>query len=131
MKTLLAIVCLIAPALHAADAVPASPRLLRLSQQKPPAVEEFWNERRQAGAPLIEPLDAHQVLVTFLWRGDTQTKSMFVSALDGGQLNHPAYLERARMALLPGTDVWYRTYRMPCELRFSYRSYLNETTPAA
>jgi hypothetical protein len=66
-----------------------------------------------------------RVLVTFLWRGDADTKSAHVIAFDQGQLDSTAWLGRARMQMLPGTDVWYRTYRMPCDLLFSYRFAIN------
>ncbi|HWW61111.1 MAG TPA: alpha/beta hydrolase-fold protein, partial [Thermoanaerobaculia bacterium] len=36
------------------------------------------------------------------------------------------HLARARMAQLTGTDIWYRTYRMPCDLLFSYRFSVND-----
>jgi len=127
------IACLLialAPIAAADEPVPASPRLRRLqedvAQKRSEAIAAFWRERQSVGAPLIEPLrDGQQVLVTFLWRGDASTKNVFVISLDQVQFAHAAYLERGRMALLAGTDVWYRTYRMPCNLRFSYRFAVN------
>jgi enterochelin esterase family protein len=107
-----------------------SPRLRRLQEDvavpRSAAVDEFWSERRTAGTPFIEPVDDAHVLVTFLWRGDAATKSVYVIAIDQVQFDNAAYLARGRMALLPGTDVWYRTYRMSCDLLFSYRFSVND-----
>jgi enterochelin esterase family protein len=70
--------------------------------------------------------DAQRVLVTFLWRGDAATKNVYVISFDQGQFGNMAYLSRARMIPLPGTGLWYRTYRMPCDLLFSYRFSVND-----
>ena len=91
-------------------------------------VESFWRERRDAGVPMVEtiPDDAARVLVTFLWRGDASTRSVHVIVFDQGQFDSGAWLDRAKMAPFPGTDIWYRTYRMPCDLLFSYRFSVND-----
>lgn len=130
---------LVVAAAVADEPPPYSPRLVRLqteiAERKTAAVDAFWTERKSASAPLVEPLEGkgQQVLVTFLWRGDAATKNVFVVTLDQVQLSNAAYLSRGRMAQLAGSDVWYRTYRMPCDLRFSYRFSVNDPgtlTPA-
>lgn len=120
------------------DQVPASARLRQLQRElgtnEGRAIEAFWRERQSAAAPLIEHLDGTDgkvVLVTFLWRGNAATENVFVIALDQVQFANAAYFERGRMARLGETDVWYRSYRMPCDLRFSYRFSVNDPgTPA-
>jgi enterochelin esterase family protein len=111
----------------AEEAGVSSPRLRRLQADvaagQSGAINEFWSERRSAGAPLVEPIDGDRghVLVTFLWRGDAETRNVYVIAIDQVQFDNAAYLARGRMAMLAGTDVWFRTYRMSCDLLFSYR----------
>jgi enterochelin esterase-like enzyme len=99
-----------------------SPRLVALSQalarSVPDALTAFWTEMRELGTPLVEPLlDApEQALVTFLWRSTTPTSTVVVV---GGL----AGLDFAnqQMTHLPGTDLWYRTYRARTDLRTTYR----------
>src|SRR5688572_5294821 len=113
---------LVAIGSHAGEDIAlASPRLQRLRNDaaaRPGAVADFWTERAAAGAPMIESIagDVNRVLVTFLWRGVAGTKNVYVIAFDQGQYGSVAHLNRASMSLLPGTDVWFRTYRMPCDL---------------
>ncbi|MEO8033545.1 MAG: alpha/beta hydrolase-fold protein [Acidobacteriota bacterium] len=136
---LASVMALIVSGAVADEPPPYSPRLLRLqgeiAEGKAAAIEAFWAERQWASAPLVEPLEGKgaQVLVTFLWRGDPATKNVFVITLDQVQFSNAAYLARGRLARLAGSDVWYRTYRMPCDLRFSYRFSVNDPgtlTPA-
>src|ERR1051325_8735928 len=53
---------------------PSSPRLLalrdRLTSGDPTALDKFWKEINEQGAPIIEPAadSDHDVLVTILWR---------------------------------------------------------------
>src|SRR5262252_8369276 len=61
-----------------------SPRIERLRRdvtaRTPNAVEGFWTEVRRAQGPIVEPApgDASRELVTFVWRGDRDTKSVSV-----------------------------------------------------
>lgn len=96
--------------------VPESPRL-RALQQKPVDLEQFWAEARRTGTPLVESagvtpaLAAHERLVTFLWRGAERGVRLF----GGPSADHEALQQ------LPGTDVWYRSYRLPDSTRLAYR----------
>jgi hypothetical protein len=71
------------------------------------AVEAMWAELTVAGTPLVEPLDDHTSLVTFLWRGEADTTRIEW----GVQLP----LDR-----LPGTDLWHLSIVLPSDLRTVY-----------
>lgn len=73
----------------------------------------FWAERARQGTPLLEQTDpaGKTALVTFLWRGAEHNVKLF-GAPSG---NHDD------LARLPGTDVWYRSYRIPVSTRMSYQ----------
>lgn len=106
------------PAAIAADTL-ASP-LLRAWQPGLAAgrgSQAFWQQVAQQGSPLQErdgvqpPLAANEVLLTFLWRGARHG----VTLLGAPSGNHDP-LQR-----LAGSDVWYRSYRVPASLRLSYQ----------
>src|SRR5690606_25662127 len=61
------------------DAEPQSPRLRALSKTLGNGgnTHAFWQEVTQQGSPLIEPLDEHTSLVTFLWRGARHNVRLF------------------------------------------------------
>lgn len=101
-----------APA-EAPAAVPDSPRLQALlrSLQQGAGTEAFWREREREGTPLVEPLPDHESLVTFLWRGEQASVRLFGSPTG----NHDP------LARLPGSDVWWASFRMPDTARLSYR----------
>ncbi len=100
---------------------PQSPRLARLqanvSAGDPTAVEQFWTEMKSNQTPLVEKLsnDNESSLVTFLWRGDADTRNVIV-------IGGPAGTEigNNQMSRLPRTDVWYRTYKVRNDARFIY-----------
>ena len=109
----------------------ASPRIALLrahldgAQERP--LQAFWNEVRSTGSPLVEiiPGDDLHRWVTFLWKGNPDTKSAIVHAsLDGAREGLGA------MQSLANTDVWYRTYRVVSDARFAYSLAVNER-PAA
>lgn len=96
---------------------PMSPRLALLAKEaheEPGATGRFWEEIGKLGTPLVEPAsaDASRSLVTFLWRGDRKTEGVFLL----GSLSGEALLTR-----LDGTDVWYRSYLVRRDARFTYR----------
>src|SRR5688500_2029762 len=85
---------------------PSSPRLLalrdRLTSGDRTALDKFWNEINEQGAPIIEPArESDQVLVTMLWRAREETRNVFVFRL--GDVSKP-------MARLLDTDLWYKTF---------------------
>jgi enterochelin esterase family protein len=98
---------------------PVSPRIEELIRSARggdrDAVTRFWTALSAGGAPLIEPdgADTLSALVTFVWRS---AGPVHVGAiLDFSQSALRMLLQRA-----PGTDVWFRTYRVPADARFLY-----------
>jgi enterochelin esterase-like enzyme len=86
-------------------------------------VEEFWEEIDRTGTPLIEQSeDGGDYLVTFVWCGDGGLRNVVVlGALSGWDF------ERNRLHHIPGTDVWYGTYRARPGLRCTYWFSPNDT----
>lgn len=106
-----------------------SPRLRALQQQlaQGGGTDAFWAEAAAQGGPLIEggtagatagsgpqispPLARDELLLTFLWRGAQRN----VRILGAPSSDHD------EMQRLGGSDVWYRSYRVPASTRLSYR----------
>lgn len=98
---------------------PVSPRIEELIRSvrngDHDAVSRFWSAVSAQGAPLIESdrNDTATAFVTFVWRSQ---RTVRVGAIvDFGQSALRMLLQRA-----PGTDVWFRTYRVPSDARFLY-----------
>ena len=108
------------------DDQPSSPRLLalrdRLTSGDPTALDKFWKEINEQGAPIIEPAtdSDHDVLVTMLWRASEATKNVFVFRL--GDVSKP-------MTRLLDTDLWYKTFRLQNGARFIYQFAANLPDP--
>ena len=82
------------------------------------ALAEFWRKVGRIGTPLIEPTQdsPHQVIVTFLWRGNPSTQSIGLLVplqTSPGMPNFP-------LSRLLNTDVWYKSWQMRDDLRFTY-----------
>lgn len=119
--------------LHAAAGLasaqePDSPRLRQLGQEiqagTSRAADNFWAEIQRSGAPLVERkhADTNMLLVTFLWRDPGDTRNVVVysghtNTLFGFTTND---LARHSMRRLRGTDVWYLSYLLPADARFTY-----------
>ena len=105
---------------------PSSPRLLalrdRLTSGDRTALDKFWNEINEQGAPIIEPAaeSDHDMLVTMLWRAREETKNVFVFRL--GDVSKP-------MVRLLDTDLWYKTFRLQKGARFIYQLATNLPDP--
>ncbi|MSP14585.1 MAG: DUF3327 domain-containing protein [Chloroflexi bacterium] len=82
------------------------------------ALDNFWQEISQEGTPLIEQAENtnSHIWVTFLWRAQEDMRNVVVV---GGLAGLDFYGNR--MAHLPGTDIWYRTYRSRIDARFTYQ----------
>jgi len=100
---------------------PVSPRLAALRKALENgdriALEQFWQEIAAQGAPLVEPIqgDDQNRLVTFLWKAKQETRNVLVHAgLSGGAI------AKNQMSRLMDTDLWYKTYRVPGDTRFTY-----------
>jgi len=101
-----------------------SPRLAALMGElnggNKAALDEFW-KAMQGNGPLIEPVngDEKSRWITFLWRGDSNTRRMNVQ---GG----PCSGDFADwMKRLGNTDLWYRTVQIPSDSRFAYLFQVN------
>ena len=82
------------------------------------AVEEFWSAVESETTPIIEPIngDADHALLTVLWRGDAETENVLLV----GSLTREHPLE-STLENIPGSDVWYLTYRTRRDLRATYQ----------
>ncbi|MCD7099325.1 enterochelin esterase [Stenotrophomonas sp. MMGLT7] len=101
-----------------ADAVPADPRLRALLALPEAARAErmprFWQEVHAAGTPLHTPLASGLVRLTFLWRGQPDTRNV--------RLYWPAQSANLRpFSRLPATDLWFLELEVPAGTRASYR----------
>lgn len=96
----------------------------RLSDGDTRAVDEFWSSLKNRHTPLIEPdpADPNGSLVTFVWRGDSGTENVVV-------ITPLALIDfnAAVMQAVPGTNVWFKTYRMRNDARMTYRFAVNDT----
>lgn len=81
------------------------------------AAVRFWEKVKVSKTPLVEsiPGDKKNVLVTFLWQGAEDTRNVVVFLQTGG-LN-PADNQMMR---LPDSNVWYRSYVFPNDVRLLY-----------
>src|SRR5262249_21399615 len=109
-----------------------SPLLQKLRTDLPShsekALDKFWRKISLEGTPLVEPIkgDDQNLLVTFLWRSSATKKYIVVFPLAW------RYPLRNLMARLPGTDVWYKSYRFRKDARFVYLISANDSlTPFA
>jgi enterochelin esterase family protein len=89
------------------------------------SVGRFWASTRGAHSPLVEaiPGDTGHVFATFLWRGDSAVKDVVLMAQPDGVVMFRD--SRSHLARLAGTDVWYRTHRLPIDAEFSYAFSIN------
>lgn len=98
----------------------ASPRIAALRRDvaagKANAVSAFWADIQKQGAPLIEavPEKLDFSLVTFVWHGNASTRNVVI--FDGVA----GFDATDRMTPLAGTDVWYKTYKVRNDARFTY-----------
>jgi len=104
----------------------SSPRLLalrdRLTSGDRTALDKFWKEISEQGAPMIEPAAGsdRDVLVTMLWRAREETRNVFIFRL--GDVSKS-------MTRLLDTDLWYKTFRLQKGARFIYQFAANLPDP--
>jgi enterochelin esterase-like enzyme len=110
------------------DVEVASPRLLVLKKDieagNRAALERFWQDVTKQGTPLVEPVKEadRQVLLTFLWRAKEETRNVVVfGGVAGTDINEN------QMTRLLDTDLWYKTYKVRDDARFSYSLSLNDS----
>ena len=98
-----------------------SPRLVELQRQieagHAGALDTFWREVEERGAPLIEPIedDDQNMLVTFLWRAGEEVRNVVVVGGIAG-----IRFGENQMEHVPNTDLWCRTYRARKDMRTTY-----------
>jgi enterochelin esterase-like enzyme len=103
--------------------VETSPLIGRLGTQiqsgKTVALAKFWREIERSGTPVIERMngDSHNVVVTFLWRGGPETRAVELIA----PLESVPGMPHLRLIPLAETNVWYGSWAMPDDVRFTYR----------
>jgi enterochelin esterase-like enzyme len=108
------------------DDRPTSPRLAalqdRLKSGDRTALDNFWKEITERGAPIIErvPGNDRDLFVTMLWRAREETRNVFVFRL--GDVSKP-------MARLLDTDLWYKTFQLQKGARFIYQLATNLPDP--
>ena len=97
-----------------------SPMLRRLesalSDRGPSALATFWAGVSRTGTPMVErPRNApRERLITFVWRGRPGTKRVTLRSLVAHQGGDDELVRLRR------SDVWYRTYTVPHDLRETY-----------
>ena len=105
-----------------------SPRLSALKKEveagNRAALESFWQDVTKQGAPLIETFKGNerQVLLTFLWRAKGETRNV---VLFGGVAGTDFI--KNQMTRLLDTDLWYGTYKVRDDARFSYNLSPNDS----
>src|SRR5262245_32816998 len=97
-----------------------SPRIRRLAEElrkgNQEALEEFWKEL-QGHVPLVEPIPGNDQLrwISFIWRGDKETRNVVILG------DVPTTdVSKWKLQRLEGTDVWFKTDRVPKDARFGY-----------
>jgi enterochelin esterase family protein len=101
------------------DPIP-SPRIQALRRQITSGqanLEGFWKQVAALGTPLVEPLNDHYQLVTFLWRALHETRSVLVT----GPFRVPGPTPNNLMHQIGDSDVWYLTLKLPRGARFTYQ----------
>lgn len=95
----------------------------RINSGDATAASAFWAAVEKNGAPLIEatPNGNGFSLVTFLWKGDDQTRNVVI--FDGVA----GFDAKDRMSRLGSTNIWYKTYRVRNDARFAYNLSPNDS----
>lgn len=105
-----------------------SPKVVSLKKQitdgKREALESFWQEVTKQQTPIIEPIadDPQHSFVTFLWRAKGEVHNVVVV---GGIAGYE--FSQNLMTHLLDTDLWYRTYKVRNDARFSYNLSVNDS----
>ncbi len=102
-----------------------SPRLQQLHEEleagKKGSLESFWKEIKAQGTPMVEGIegDSKHLLVTFLWQASGDLLSVSLVSLMTNPSQH-------YMMLIPDTDIWYLSLRLPSDLRATYQFFPQE-----
>ena len=110
-----------------------SPRLLRLTREIASAgneaVNRFLTEIQKTGTPLVEmiPGDDKHVWVTFIWHSKEPVQNVVVFS---GLTNYAytrAVLPDIQMTKLDSTDIWFKTFKVRKDARFTYQFSINDS----
>jgi enterochelin esterase-like enzyme len=95
------------------------------------ALDTFWGEVAEQGTPLVEPIvdEPEWVFVTFLWRDEGNTENVvLLSVVDDIVFEDSCWdFVRCRFTRLEGSNVFYRTYRLRHDARFTYQLSPNDS----
>lgn len=86
------------------------------------SISQFWRDIERYGSPLIEEIhgDDENVLITFLYKGDSNVKNILIYG------SFPGFrYEENIMGRVLDTDIWYRTYIIKNNVKFKYNFSLN------
>lgn len=106
----------------------SSPRLSALKKEveagNRAVLESFWQDVTKQGAPLVEPVkgDDRHVLLTFVWRAKEETRNVVVFGGVAG-----IDISKNQMSHMLDTDLWYKTYKVRNDARFSYNLAPNDS----
>ncbi len=112
---------------------PQSPRLIQFKKDLAitgqQAFDTFRADIQKKGTPLVEPIpgDQTQVWVTFLWFAKEPVRNVVVFS---GLTNYAytrAILPDIQMARLDGTDLWFKTFKVRKDARFTYQLSVNDS----
>jgi len=86
-------------------------------------VENFWSELKKYGTPIVEEIsqDSSTVLVTFLYKGDQDTKNVVLWS-EFSSFNY----KTNQMEQILGTNIWHKTYEIRKDVRFLYHFSVND-----
>jgi hypothetical protein len=106
----------------------ASPQIAALRKKveagNTTAVTQFWTEIARNHAPLVEanPTDNRNSLVTFVWQAKAETRNVVVIGGIAG-----IDVAANQLIRLGTTDVWYKTYTVRNDARFTYQFSPNDS----
>jgi enterochelin esterase family protein len=105
--------------LNVGEPLIASPRIDRLRRDVSIGARDaelaFWERLEREGTPLVEEIDGGEhVLITFVWRGGSDTAA--VTVVGGVSGYRFPFLEH-----LEGTSLWYASFPAPRGIRTTYR----------
>lgn len=133
--SLLVLLAAVAPAAAAAQQGPVedlegSPVLSefarRLDHEGPEAEDRFWSRVEEEGTPLVDTASAPpgHATVTFVYRGGPDVRSVRLASNLGALLIEgvtPDFDSLGEMRRVPGSDVWYLSFRLRNDVRAPYR----------
>ena len=90
----------------------------QLSAGVPGAEQRFWRHLGETGSPIVERIanDPAHALVTFVVKANPKSRNVVaitpLSLID---------VDSSKLSLIPGTSIWYRSFVLTRDARFTYR----------